>query len=53
MAFAGMSVGTGRDAYETPGGQALVILGIGLVVACWLWAGRLLKLPEEERVFFQ
>jgi tight adherence protein B len=53
MAVAGMSVGTGRDAYQTPTGQALVVLGIALVVACWLWAGRLLKLPEEERVFYQ
>ena len=53
MAIAGMSVGTGRDAYETASGQALVVLGIGLVLACWLWAGRLLELPEEERVFYQ
>ena len=53
MAVAGMSVGTGRDAYQTPTGQALVVVGIGLVVACWLWAGRLLRLPEEERVFYQ
>jgi hypothetical protein len=21
------------------------------VVGCWLWAGRLMRLPEEERVF--
>jgi tight adherence protein B len=53
MALAGMSVGTGRDAYQTPTGQVLVVVGIGLVVACWLWAGRLMKLPEEQRVFSQ
>jgi tight adherence protein B len=53
MAIAGMSVGTGRDAYQTPTGQALVVVGIALVVACWMWAGRLLRLPEEERVFYQ
>ena len=53
MAFAGMSVGTGRAAYQTAEGQLLVVAGVGMVVACWLWAGRLMKLPEEERVFFE
>ena len=51
MALAGMSVGTGRAAYQTPHGQLLVVVSIGLVVACWLWAGRVMLLPEEERVF--
>ncbi len=51
MALAGMSVGTGRAAYQTPTGQLLVVIAIGLVIACWLWAGRIMLLPEEERVF--
>jgi len=51
MALAGMSVGTGRAAYQTPSGQLLVVVAIGLVVACWVWAGRVMVLPEEERVF--
>jgi tight adherence protein B len=51
MALAGMSVGTGRDAYQTPTGQLLVVVAIGLVVACWIWAGRIMAVPEEERVF--
>lgn len=51
MALAGMSVGTGREAYETAMGQLLVVVAIGLVVACWVWAGRIMVLPEEERVF--
>jgi tight adherence protein B len=51
MALAGLSIGTGRAAYQTALGQALVVLGLAVVVACWLWAGRLLRLPEEERVF--
>jgi len=51
MAFAGMSVGEGRQAYRTAPGQLLVLLGIGMVVACWLWSGQLMKLPEEQRVF--
>ena len=51
MALAGMSVGTGRQAYQTPTGQLLVVSAIGMVVACWIWAGRVMVLPEEERVF--
>ncbi len=51
MAMAGMSVGTGRAAYQTPTGQALVVVAIALVVVCWVWAGRIMTLPEEQRVF--
>jgi tight adherence protein B len=49
-----MSVGEdGRAAYQTASGQIGVLVGIGMVVVCWVWAGRLLRLPEEERVFFE
>jgi tight adherence protein B len=51
MALVGMSIGEGRAAYATPMGQLLVVVGIAAVVVCWLWAGRLLALPREERVF--
>jgi tight adherence protein B len=51
MALVGMSIGNGRDSYATPGGQVMVVAGIAAVVVCWVWAGRLLALPEEERVF--
>ncbi|HUP87207.1 MAG TPA: hypothetical protein VM143_16250 [Acidimicrobiales bacterium] len=51
MALAGLSIGTGRAAYQTAPGQVLVAVGIAVVVACWMWAGRLMQLPEEERVF--
>lgn len=51
MAVAGMSVGTGRAAYQTPVGQLLVVIGLALVVVCWIWAGQLMRLPEQERVF--
>ncbi len=27
------------------------MFGIATIAACWLWAGRLLLLPSEERVF--
>ena len=50
-AVAGLSIGTGREAYQTVLGQALVALGLAVVVGCWLWAGRIMVVPEEERVF--
>jgi tight adherence protein B len=51
MALAGMSVGTGREAYTSALGQVLVVTAIALTVLCWAWAGRILRLPEEQRVF--
>lgn len=51
MALAGMSVGNGRAAYREPQGQATVLVAMVLVVACWVWAGRIMRLPEEQRVF--
>ncbi|MCU1351850.1 MAG: hypothetical protein JWM05_1059 [Acidimicrobiales bacterium] len=51
MALIGMSIGTGRTAYDTPTGQVLVLFAIGLMGLCWLWAGRIMRLPEEQRVF--
>ncbi|HZM31768.1 MAG TPA: hypothetical protein VFB77_14820 [Acidimicrobiales bacterium] len=53
MALVGMSIGDGRAAYATPSGQTMVAIGILGIVTCWLWAGRLLRLPEEERVFYE
>ncbi len=51
MAAAGLSVGNGRSAYETAFGQLAVLVAVAMVAACWFWAGRMLRLPEEERVF--
>ena len=53
MALVGMTIGNGRAAYATPWGQAMVAVGIVCIVVCWVWAGRLLALPEEERVFYE
>lgn len=53
MAVAGMSVGDGREAFRSPTGQALTLFAVLLVVVCWAWAGRVLRVPEEERVFFE
>jgi len=51
MALAGMSVGNGRQAFQSATGQTLTLFAVLLVVGCWLWAGRILQVPEEERVF--
>jgi tight adherence protein B len=51
MALAGLSIGTGRAAYQTTTGQLGVAFGLAMIVVCWVWAGRLLRLPEEQRVF--
>jgi tight adherence protein B len=51
MTLAGLSIGTGRRAYETPGGQLAVVIGLVAVVLCWLWSGRLMRVPEQPRVF--
>lgn len=51
MALAGMQVGDGRAAYATPMGQLVALVAIGLVAVCWIWAGRIMRLPETERVF--
>ena len=52
MAIAGMSIGSGRSAYHTPLGQLGVVVGLVCIAACWLWAGHIMRLPEEDRVFF-
>jgi tight adherence protein B len=51
LALAGLTIGTGRRAYETAGGQIAVVVGLSAVVACWIWSGRLMRLPVEPRVF--
>ncbi len=51
MALVGMSVGTGREAYQSGLGQVTVVVALALVLACWLWAGHIMRLPDEERVF--
>lgn len=51
MALAGMSIGNGRAAYGTPQGQIGVAFGLITLAACWWWAGLLIRLPGESRVF--
>lgn len=51
MALAGLTIGTGRSAYGTAGGQLAVAAGLVAVALCWLWSGRLMRLPADPRVF--
>src|SRR5205085_5906210 len=51
MALCGLTIGNARAAYGTPFGQLATVFAVAMVGACWLWSGRLLRLPEEERVF--
>lgn len=52
MALVGLSIGSGRAAYATALGQLGVAVAFVLTGACWLWAGRIMRLPVEERVFY-
>jgi tight adherence protein B len=51
MALAGMQVGDGRAAYATAFGQFVALVALGLVALCWVWAGHIMRLPDDERVF--
>ncbi len=53
MAIAGMSVGDGRQAFSSATGQFLTLVAVLLVIGCWAWAGQILRVPEEERVFYE
>ena len=50
MALIGLSIGDGRRAYATSTGQLLVLVGLAVVVGCWVWAGQIMRLPAEQRV---
>lgn len=52
MAGVGLTIGEGRAAYASSSGQLVVVTAIALIAVCWGWAGRLLRLPEAERVFY-
>ncbi|HWE55806.1 MAG TPA: hypothetical protein VG435_09845 [Acidimicrobiales bacterium] len=51
MALAGLTIGSGRAAYGTVGGQLAVLLGLISVAACWWWSSRLMRMPSRPRVF--
>lgn len=51
MALAGLSIGSGRTAYSSAGGQVAVIVALLAVAGCWAWSGRLLRVDNPPRVF--
>lgn len=51
MALAGLTIGSGRSAYGTFGGQLCVLIGVVSVAACWWWSSRLMQMPSRPRVF--
>ena len=51
MALVGLSISGGHAAYRSAEGQLAALCAIAMVVGCWLWSGRIMRLPEEERVF--
>ncbi len=51
MALVGLSIAGSHAAYRSAEGQLAALAAVGMVVACWLWSGRIMRLPEEERVF--
>ena len=51
MSLVGLSLGTGRAAYESGTAQAIVAVAIGVIAVCWMWAGRILRLPRAQRMF--
>jgi tight adherence protein B len=51
MALVGLSLGTGRAAYASGTAQAIVAVALAVIAVCWVWAGRILRLPRAERLF--
>lgn len=51
MTLAGMSIGNGRAAYRSSTGQIIVMVSLAMIIAFWIWAGRVMRLPEPQRVF--
>ena len=51
MALVGLNIGSGRDAYRTQSGQLLVAVGLSVMFSCFLWAGRIMTIPSDRRVF--
>lgn len=51
MALAGLSLGGGREAYSSAAGQLATAVAVAMIVGCWWWAGRIMAVPREDRVF--
>ena len=53
MALCGLSIGNGRAAYRSTGGQLAVLVALALTGLCWMWASRIMRLPDSNRVFVE
>lgn len=51
MALVGQTIAAGRDAYQGTGPTIAITVALGIIALCWWWAGRLMRLPAEQRVF--
>jgi tight adherence protein B len=51
MALVGLAIGDGRASYQTATAQLMILGAFAFIAVCWVWAGVLMRLPEEERVF--
>lgn len=51
MALVGVSIGDGRAAYATSGGQLGIVAAVATTALCWWWASAAMRLPDDERVF--
>jgi tight adherence protein B len=51
MALAGLRLGDGAAAFNSPGAQMAVAAAIAMIGGCWWWAGRIMSLPDRPRVF--
>lgn len=51
MALVGSVLGDGRSAYASPAGQTAGLVALAVMIGCWWWASRLLRVPEPPRVF--
>ncbi len=53
MALVGISIGDGRAAYRTTGGQLAIVAAVATTALCWWWASATMRLPETDRVFLR
>jgi tight adherence protein B len=51
MALAGSRLGDGTEAFTSPGAHVATGVAVAMVAVCWWWAGRIMALPEQPRVF--
>jgi tight adherence protein B len=50
MSLVGMTIGNGRDSYRSASGQLSLLIAVVFTSGCWVWASRIMTLPEQQRV---